>query len=341
MLIVMKSGGTREDVERVLRVAERYGCEARSIPMDARSAVSLSGYDRAPDPAVFEDLPGVARVTAESRPHGWPRPPSFPDGTRITLGSTTIGDGSLTLIAGPCAVEQEEQLVPLARALKEAGADLLRGGAYKPRTSPYDFQGLGEPGLRMLALAREETGLPVVTEAVDEASLELVEAYADVIQIGARNMQNYALLKRAGRSRLPVFLKRGMSAGLEDLLMAAEYVLNEGNPAVMLCERGIRTFSTHSRYTLDLSIVPLLKQRCHLPVFVDPSHSSGRRESVGPLARAAIAGGVDGLMVEVHPDPDRALCDGPQSLLPGEFVSLVRELRALEHFLAGKRETVL
>jgi 3-deoxy-7-phosphoheptulonate synthase len=247
--------------------------------------------------------------------------------TRIRVGSTVIGGGELTLIAGPCAVENEDQLIPLARQIRDAGADLLRGGAYKPRSSPYAFQGLGREGLMLLARARDETGLGIVSEAVDAPSLELVEEYADVVQIGARNMQNFELLKRAGKCSRPIFLKRGMSAGLEDLLLAAEYVLDGGNPDVILCERGIRSFSDHSRYTLDISIVPLLKQRTHLPIFVDPSHASGIRSSVAPLARAAVAAGADGVMVEVHPDPEQALCDGPQSLLPAEFSRLAGELR--------------
>jgi 3-deoxy-7-phosphoheptulonate synthase len=256
----------------------------------------------------------------------------------VRVGSRTIRP--LTLIAGPCAVEGEEPMLALAHDLKRAGVDLLRGGAYKPRSSPWEFQGLGPAGLRTLSRMRDETGLPVVTEAVDEASLEQVERHADVIQIGARNMQNFSLLRRAGRSRLPVLLKRGFSATLEELLLAAEYVVGEGNPNVVLCERGIRSFSDHSRYTLDLAIVPRLKRLTHLPVIVDPSHASGIRQSVAPLARAAVAVGADGVMIEVHPDPLHALCDGPQSLVPGEFAELAAELRALARHVHQATEAV-
>ncbi|MCP3979897.1 MAG: 3-deoxy-7-phosphoheptulonate synthase [bacterium] len=263
-----------------------------------------------------------------------------PCDTTVNVGPIKIGQGQLTLIAGPCAVENEEQLLPLAQRLAESGAHLLRGGAYKPRTSPYDFQGLGEPALRLLARAREQTGLPIVTEAVDEASLERVVEYADVVQIGARNMHNFALLKRAGRCGRPVFLKRGFSATLEDLLLAAEYVLDAGNPDVILCERGIRTFSDHSRFTLDLAILPRLAELSHLPVFVDPSHASGRASSVAPLALAAVAAGADGVMLEVHPEPERALSDGVQSLRPDQFPALAAELTDLACRVRRMREAV-
>jgi 3-deoxy-7-phosphoheptulonate synthase len=285
-------------------------------------------------------LPGVELVVPAH--HGAKRALRSEQGesTVVRAGTATIGGGGFCLVAGPCAVESEEQVLAVAHEVRKAGADLLRGGAYKPRTSPYEFQGLHEEGLKILALAARATGLPAVTEAVDAASLELVEQYASVVQIGARNMQNFQLLKRAGRSRLPVLLKRGVSATLDELLMSAEYLLDAGNPQVILCERGIRTFSTHSRYTLDLSIVPILKRSTHLPVFVDPSHASGNRWSVAPLARAALAAGADGVMIEVHPDPDHALCDGPQSLRPAEFATLAATLRALAAIVARERETV-
>jgi 3-deoxy-7-phosphoheptulonate synthase len=231
--------------------------------------------------------------------------------------------------AGPCAVESLEQTLIVARRVKTAGAHLLRGGAYKPRTSPYSFQGLGEEGLKILTAAREETGLPIVTEAVDLESLDLVEKYADAIQIGARNMQNFSLLRRAGQARKPVVLKRGMSATLEELLMAAEYILSEGNYAVVLCERGVRTFSDFSRNTLDLAVVPAVKGLSHLPILVDPSHGTGRRDKVSPLSRAAVAVGADGVMVEVHHDPNKALSDGPQSITPDMFEALMAELRQI------------
>ncbi len=340
MLIVMKSGSTREERERVLDLIQALGYERKAITLGDREAVRLEGCDELPRLQLFEELPGVDGVWPLSRGARLAGRTSRQPDTVVRVGAVTIGSGGLTLVAGPCAVEDEQQVLEVARAVKRAGADLLRGGAYKPRTSPYEFQGLGEPGLRMLARAREETGLPIITEAVDEASLELVESYGDIIQIGARNMQNYELLKRAGRARRPVLLKRGISATLEDWLMSAEYLLDAGNPNVILCERGIRTFSLHSRYTLDLSIVPVLERATHLPVFVDPSHASGNRRSVAPLARAALAVGADGVMVEVHPDPRHALCDGPQSMSPVEFGLLAASLRALAACLARERETV-
>jgi 3-deoxy-7-phosphoheptulonate synthase len=340
MLVFLNPGSASVDAHRVLELGSGLGLRAELLEVADRVVVRLSGYSDPPGADLFDELPEVSLVLPGSRPPlRTGREGKSPE-AGFRVGSTLIGAGGLTLIAGPCAVESEDQLVPLAQRLAQAGADLLRGGAYKPRSSPYDFQGLGEPGLRLLALARSEAGLPVVTEAVDEASLSLVEEYADVIQIGARNMHNYALLKRAGKSKRPVFLKRGMAAGLEDLLLAAEYVMDQGNGRVMLCERGIRTFSNHSRFTLDLAIVPRLKRLTQLPVFVDPSHASGVRDSVAPLARAAVAAGADGVMIEVHPDPVHALCDGHQSLRPDEFAALAGQLRALASLIDNRRETV-
>ncbi len=340
MLVVMKIGATPEDAEQVRQLVRSLGFAPISHEIRGRVALSVADAAAPVDAALFEALAGVDRVLPVERPIRLVLQAPESPRTTVRVGQVKIGGGNLTLIAGPCAVETEDQLLPLARALKRAGADLLRGGAYKPRSSPYDFQGLGEEALRLLARAREDSGLPIVTEAVDEASLELVERYADAIQIGARNMQNFALLKKVGKSRLPVMLKRAMSADLEDLLMAAEYILEHGNSAVMLCERGIRTFSRHSRYTLDLSIVPQLRRCSHLPVFVDPSHASGRRQSIAPLARAAVAAGADGVMIEVHPDPLHALCDGQQSVQPDEFESLAAELRALEPLVTRSWERV-
>jgi 3-deoxy-7-phosphoheptulonate synthase len=340
MLIIMKRGSTRAEIDRVLQVVESLGLAAQAIRFDDCDAVTVSAGAPATDSRLLAGLSGVHRVLPLTQPPQRVRREGGEPGTRIPIGSTVIGAGHPVVIAGPCAVEPGSSLASLAEQLRAAGADLLRGGAFKPRTSPYEFQGLEEKGLRALAEARRASGLPIVTEAVDEASMDLVEEYADVVQIGARNMQNFALLKRAGRSRRPVFLKRGMSASLDEFLLAAEYVMNGGNDQVILCERGIRTFSDHSRYTLDLSVVPLLKRLTHLPVFVDPSHASGLRESVAPLARAAIVAGADGVMVEVHPDPGLALCDGPQSLLPGEFAELAAEIRALAATLATRGETV-
>ena len=247
----------------------------------------------------------------------------------VRIGGVAVGGPELTVVAGPCAVESMEQTLIVARALKTAGAHILRGGAFKPRTSPYSFQGLGEEGLRILAEARAATGLPVLTEALDNEGVDLVERYADANQIGARNMQNFSLLKRVGRARKPVVLKRGMSATLEELLMSAEYILSEGNYEVILCERGVRTFSDFSRNTLDLSIVPAVKKLSHLPILVDPSHGTGSREKVAPLSRAAVAVGADGVMIEVHHDPNRALSDGPQSITPDMFVDVMRDLRLI------------
>jgi 3-deoxy-7-phosphoheptulonate synthase len=249
------------------------------------------------------------------------------------VGDVAVGGGAFVIMAGPCAVESPDQLLTVARQVKAAGARVLRGGAFKPRTSPYSFQGLGEEGLKILARAREETGLPVVTEAIDAESVDLVARYADAIQIGARNMQNFALLKRAGRAKKPVLLKRGLAATLEEFLMSAEYILAEGNYDVILCERGVRTFSDFSRNTLDLAVVPAVKQISHLPILVDPSHGTGRRDKVVPMSRGSAAVGADGLIVEVHHDPDTALSDGPQSITPDAFASLVGELRQITQVL--------
>jgi 3-deoxy-7-phosphoheptulonate synthase len=278
---------------------------------------------------VFESLPGVLEVIRVSHAYKLVSREVKPDDTVVDIGGVKVGGHELVVTAGPCAVETREQTLAVARRVKAAGARLFRGGAFKPRTSPYSFQGLGEEGLRILAEARDATGLPIVTEAVDEQSLELIEQWADAIQIGARNMQNFSLLRRAGRSRKPVVLKRGMSATLEEFLMSAEYVLSEGNYQVVLCERGVRTFSDFSRNTLDLSVVPAVKQLSHLPILVDPSHGTGRRDKVAPLSRAAAAVGSDGLMIEVHNDPDRALSDGMQSLTPELFEQLMVDLRRI------------
>jgi 3-deoxy-7-phosphoheptulonate synthase len=339
MLIVMKCGSTREEVGRVRDVIDGLGFDSRQIPLEGgRVALRVAGYAEPPNSHLFETLPGVEIVLPVHHVVERASRHSRKEDSIVRVGGREIGSGGFTLVAGPCAVEEEEQVLAVARAVRQAGADMLRGGAYKPRSSPYDFQGIGEPGLRMLARARQETGLPVITEAVDEASLALVEEYGDVVQIGARNMQNFQLLKRAGRGPRPVLLKRGMAATVEDLLLSAEYVLDAGNPNVILCERGIRTFATHSRFTLDLSVLPVLERITHLPVFVDPSHASGRRSSVAALARAALAAGADGVLIEVHVDPDRALSDGPQSLRPSEFAALAATLRALEPVIARERE---
>ncbi len=329
MLIVMARGATAEQVRAVEDRVRALGLRPHPIPGAERTAIGITGNHGPVPAAEFDMLPGVQEVIRVTRPYKLVSREVKPESTVVEVGDRPIGGGRLAVIAGPCAVESEQQMLAIARAVAEAGADLLRGGAFKPRTSPYSFQGMGEEGLRILARARKETGLPIVTEAVDEDSMARVEEYADAVQIGARNMQNFSLLKRAGRSRLPIFLKRGLSATLDEFLMAAEYIVSEGNNRVFLCERGVRTFGDHSRNTLDLSIVPSVKSLSHLPILVDPSHGTGRRDKVLPLARAAIAAGADGIMVEVHHQPEKALSDGPQAILPEQFTELMRSVRAL------------
>ena len=329
MLIVMERDCSAEQIQKVVEKIERMGFKAHPIPGEVRTAIGVTGNSRPVDPAEFESLPGVQEAIRVTKPYKLVSREVKPGDSLIRVGEVTIGGAGFVIIAGPCAVESEAQTIEVARAVKKGGAHLMRGGAFKPRTSPYSFQGLGLEGLRILAKARKETGLPIVTEAVDDESVGLVEEYADVIQIGARNMQNFQLLKRAGRSARPVFLKRGMSATLDELLMSAEYILSEGNYNVILCERGVRTFADHARNTLDLSVIPAVKKRSHLPIFVDPSHGTGIREKVAPLARAALAVGADGVMLEVHADPDNALSDGPQALLPEMFEALMHELEQM------------
>jgi len=333
MLIVMHAAATEAQISAVEEKIRALGLRSHSIPGAERVAIGITGNHGALDPVDFEVLPGVEQALRVTKPYKLVSREVKPADTVVEVGGRLIGGPGLTIIAGPCAVESEAQTLEVAQRVAAAGADLLRGGAFKPRTSPYAFQGLGRSGLEILARARERTGLPVVSEAVDEESMAMVEEYADAVQIGARNMQNFSLLKRAGRSRLPIFLKRGLSATLDEFLMAAEYIVSEGNYRVFLCERGMRTFADHSRNTLDLSIVPSVKRLSHLPILVDPSHGTGRRDMVIPMARAAIAAGADGLMVEVHADPDRALSDGPQALLPEQFETLVQGVRALAGLL--------
>jgi len=329
VLIVMDRGATGEEVERVVAAAERLGLKAHPIPGAQRTAVGITGNKGAVTTAVFEALPGVLEVIRVSHPYKLVSREFHPEDTIVSVGGVPVGGTRIVVIAGPCAVESLEQTVTIAREVKARGADLLRGGAFKPRTSPYAFQGLGEEGLRILAAARDATGLPVVTEVLDTAHVELVAAYADCLQIGARNMQNFELLKKAGKTGKPVLLKRGMSATLEEFLLAAEYVLAESNPNVVLCERGIRTFSDFTRNTLDLSVVPAVERLSHLPIIVDPSHGTGRREKVVPMSRASIAAGADGIAVEVHNNPAEALSDGPQALTPGMFSELMSQIRPI------------
>jgi 3-deoxy-7-phosphoheptulonate synthase len=329
VLVVMRKDATPEHIRGVVVAIEARGFKAHPIPGAQRTAIGITGNRGALEAPVFESLPGVLEVIPVSHAYKLVSREVKPEASVVSIGGVPVGGPALTMVAGPCAVESLEQTLIVARAVKQAGAHLLRGGAFKPRTSPYSFQGLGEEGLRILAAAREETGLPVVTEAVDVEGVDLVEHYADAIQIGARNMQNFSLLKRAGKAKKPVILKRGMSATLEEFLMSAEYILAEGNYDVVLCERGVRTFSDFSRNTLDLAIVPAVKNISHLPILVDPSHGTGRREKVAPLSRAAAAVGADGLMIEVHHDPNRALSDGPQSITPDMFEVLVQDLRLI------------
>ena len=333
MLVVMQSHATEEQVQAVCRRIEALGMRAHPIPGSNRTAIGITGNSGAVDVGSLEAMPGVVECIPVSKPYKLVSRDAKEENTVVRVptpaGEVRIGGPALAIIAGPCAIESREQAMAIAGSVKAAGAHLFRGGAYKPRTSPYSFQGLGEPGLKILAEVRERFGLGIVTEAVDNESLDLVEEYADVIQIGARNMQNFSLLKRAGKASKPVLLRRGLSATLDEFLMAAEYILSEGNYQLMLCERGVRTFSDYTRNTLDLSVIPAVQLRSHLPILVDPSHGTGRRNKVLPLSRAAVAVGADGLIVEVHHDPDKALSDGMQSIVPEELEQLMGEIRQI------------
>ena len=327
MLVVMDANATAEQIEQVCRAIAELGYEAHAMPGPTRTAIGITG-NRGPvaDADRIEHLPGVREVIAVTSPYKLVSREFHEADTIVHVGDAAFGGAAVAVIAGPCTVESREQVLAVAEAVKHAGAVVLRGGAYKPRTSPYAFQGLGIEGLRLLAEARELTGLPVVTEIMDAETLPMVLSVADMLQVGARNMQNYPLLKAVGRSGRPVLLKRGFAATVKDLLLAAEYILSEGNPNVVLCERGIRTFDDSARFTLDLGAVPIVKQLSHLPVIVDPSHASGRADRVIPLARAAVAAGADGLIVEVHHAPALAACDGEQALTPSSFATMMRQV---------------
>jgi len=333
MLIVMQSNATEEQIRAVCDRIESLGLRPHAIPGAARTAIGITGNKGEVDTGALESMPGVVECIPVSKPYKLVSRDVKQENSIVRVptpsGDVTFGGQAVAIVGGPCAIETREQAFTIAERIRAAGVRLFRGGAYKPRTSPYSFQGLGEDGLKILADVREKFGMGVVTEAVDNESLDLVEKYADVIQIGARNMQNFSLLKRAGKARKPVLLKRGMSATLDEFLMAAEYVMSEGNYNVVLCERGVRTFSDHTRNTLDLSVIPAVQRLSHLPIVVDPSHGTGRRNKVLPLSRAAVAVGADGILVEVHHDPAHALSDGPQSILPDEFDRLVGEVRAI------------
>ncbi len=329
MLIVMKSGASASEIERVLEAIDALGFRGHSLPGANRTAIGVTGNSGAIDPAHFENLAGVAQAIRVTQPYKLISKDLRPERSVVKVGNSAIGGGELAMIAGPCALEDREQVISTARVVAESGARFFRGGAYKPRTSPYAFQGLGEEGLKMMAEVRDQFGLNIVTEAMDEHGVDAVEKYGDCIQIGARNMQNFSLLKYVGQTRKPVLLKRGLSATLEEFLLAAEYIMAEGNYDVILCERGIRTFAAHARNTLDLSVVPAVQRITHLPIIVDPSHGTGRNYMVEPLARAAVAVGADGLIIEVHPCPEDALCDGAQALTPGQYLRLVEQVRRL------------
>jgi 3-deoxy-7-phosphoheptulonate synthase len=334
MLVVMKKNASRDDIRVVVETIRDMGYDARPIPGRQRTAVGLIGNDGRVDSARLEGLEGVLEVIVVSQPYKQVSREWKEEDTVVELpNGTRIGGSEIAIMAGPCAVESEDQILAVARDLRAMGATILRGGAFKPRTSPYSFQGLGKEGLVLLARARELTGMAVVTEALDPEGVDLVVEYADIIQIGARNMQNYALLRRAGRSGKPVLLKRGLSATIQELLLAAEYLLAEGNGQVILCERGVRSFDDHTRNLLDLTAIPVIRALSHLPIIADPSHGTGLRAKVIPMARAAVAAGADGLMVEVHPEPDRALSDGAQSLYPAQFGELMDQIRVIAQAL--------
>jgi 3-deoxy-7-phosphoheptulonate synthase len=329
MLIVMDKDATPAQIEAVVAKIEALGFMAQPMPGGERTAIGILRNPGPVDPALFLDMPGVIQAIPVSRPYKLVSREMQREDSVISLPGLELGRGRFVVMAGPCAVESETQALTIARMVKAAGARVFRGGAFKPRTSPYSYQGLGEEGLKILRKVREETGLLVITEAVDPCSLELVANYTDIIQIGARNMQNFTLLRLAGKAGKPVLLKRGMSATLEEWLMAAEYILSEGNPQVILCERGIRAIGEHARNLLDLATIPVVHKESHLPIIVDPSHAAGRRDLVPPLARAAVAAGCDGLLVEVHHEPEKALSDGAQSLYPQQFAGLMEELQKL------------
>ena len=334
MLIVMHHKASDKQIEAVIAVVARMGLMAKPIPGSERTAIGVLGNKGYVDDTNIRDLPGIKEIIHVSKPYKLVSRDFHPRGTIIKVGGHEIGEGKRpVVIAGPCAVESETQIIKTALAVKRAGADMLRGGAFKPRTGPHTFQGLKEEGLKLLALAKKETGLSIVTEVMGTENVALVGEYADILQVGARNMQNFDLLTELGRISKPVLLKRGMSATVEEFLAAAEYIYAGGNHQVILCERGIRTFETATRNSLDLSVIPLIKELTHLPVIVDPSHATGKRSLVPPMAKAALVVGAHGIMVEVHPEPDKALSDGPQSLTIPGFERLMDEIRKIDTFL--------
>ncbi|MGA2537156.1 MAG: 3-deoxy-7-phosphoheptulonate synthase [Terracidiphilus sp.] len=338
MLVVMKAQATPEQIQAVCDYIEQLGFRAHPLPGAQRTAIGITGNQGEVERGSIEDLSGVAEVIRVTKAYKLASRDVKEEDTVIQFPGTdaTIGGSDLAIVAGPCSIESRDQAFEIAELVSAAGAQFFRGGAYKPRTSPYAFQGLGIDALRIMAEIRERYGLRIVTEAIDSESLELVAEWADVIQIGARNMQNFSLLKKAGKLRKPVLLKRGLSATLEEFLMSAEYIMSEGNYQVILCERGVRTFADHTRNTLDLSIVPAVQRLSHLPILVDPSHGTGKRDSVLPMARAAVATGCDGILVEVHNHPEKALSDGPQSIFPDQFVRMMGEIEQIAPVVARR-----
>ena len=333
MLIVMQANASEREIADVVKVVNEMGLRAHPLPGATRTAIGITGNTGAIDPTHFENLAGVAEAIRVSKPYKLITRDLRPEKTVVRVGDAAIGNRELAIIAGPCAIESREQAFAVAEVVQRSGARFFRGGAVKPRTSPYSFQGLGEEGWKIMAEVREKFGLKIVAEALDEKAVDLVEQHADMIQIGARNMQNFSLLRRAGRSKLPVLLKRGMAAMLDEWLLAAEYIMAEGNYQVVLCERGVRTFAQHTRNTLDLAAIPAVRRISHLPVIVDPSHGTGKSFMVTPLARAGVAVGADGLMIEVHDQPERALSDGAQALNLEQYEQLVREVHAMRSVL--------
>ena len=334
MLIVMKSDATRSDIDRVLEIIEGLGFRGHAMPGENRTAIGITGNQGAIDPTHFENLDGVAQAIRVTQPYKLISRDLRPERSVVKIGNASIGSGELAIIAGPCALEDRKQVFSTAEIVAATGARFFRGGAFKPRTSPYAFQGLGIEGLQMLAEVRDTYDLNIVTEAMDEHGIDAVAKYGDCIQIGARNMQNFSLLKYAGQTKKPILLKRGLSATLDELLLAAEYIMAEGNYDVVLCERGIRTFANHARNTMDLSVVPAVHRLTHLPIIVDPSHGTGHNYMVTPLARAGVAVGADGLIIEVHPCPEEALCDGAQALTFEQYRTLVEHVKELHQIMA-------
>jgi len=333
MLIVMQRSATKDQIDNVVDAIESRQYQARPLPGGERVAIGVLYNKGAVDTAMFSGIPGVKEVIAVTRPYKLVSRELTPDDTIIDVGDTRIGGNNFVVMAGPCAIESYDQAIKIAEAVVQKGAHIFRGGAYKPRTSPYSFQGLGEEGLKIMAKVRQQTGMPIITEVMDFQTFDLVEEYSDIIQIGTRNMQNFSLLRRAGQSKKPIFLKRGMAATIDEWLMAAEYILEGGNTQVILCERGVRTFVNHSRNTLDISAVPVVKKETHLPIMMDPSHAGGHRDQVIPLSLASVAVGAHGIMVEVHHEPDNAMSDGAQSLYPEQFEHLCSQVKAIRQVI--------